>query len=452
MDKDNEIKRSAEDDTKVFSAQSEEQHTAHGDGNVPHRIRNVHPGEHTHTPRHSTKNEKPNYLKLILIVLIVLTVAAIFCLVMVGAFYRPSVDTGTPFDTDIPIVTTDPVTDKPVGPSDDTTAPPVTEEPAPVVKYTRNKNIVNFLVMGKDRAAANTDVIMIVNFNIEKNTVNIVQLPRDTYIEYDNRSGRINTIYSHYLYNSPNNISAKEQRKYAMAKTAEAIEAGFCVQIDYYALVFLDVFADVVDAMGGVYVDVPCDMQYIDDTPGQELNIDLKKGYQRLDGNKAEQFVRFRSGYLLADISRMDAQKLLLSAMLQQLKSNLTVSSAVNIVKTVLDNLTTDVSLADAQYYVTRLRDVDLSKMTMLTLAGDGCQIGASGAWMYVVNRIATLDTVNKYLNVYNEDITDEIFDSGRRLTDTDDEVMMKIYASEDYVSKPVNGDNANDELDFPHY
>lgn len=429
--------KTAESITRIFAAVGKGRENKNASGEATHRIRTVKPGD-----------GKPDYLKVVLLVLVVLTVAAIVTLLAVHLFYRPAVDTGVPFDTDT-------VTDSPVtGPDNPavTTDPTVTESPdPPEVVYTRNKNCVNFLVMGMDKMSASTDVIMIVNFDTAKNEMNIVQIPRDTYIECpDGKTGRVNAIYAHYVNNSPDNATYKEQRKYAMEKTAEAIEAGLCIQIDYYALIFLDAFKQTVDAMGGVWVDVPFDMYYVDDTPGQELYVDLKAGYQLLDGDKAEQFIRFRADYKLADISRMDAQKLFISAMFKQL-DRISITQAVNIAKSVLDNLSTDVTFADAQYYVTKLFNVDLSKMNMLTMAGDGCRTGESGAWMFVLSRSAALDTVNKYLNVYNEDITEDIFDSGKRLTCVNDAAMMAIYNS-DMRTTPVNGENADDKLDFPHY
>ncbi len=440
MEKDNkENGRAAESLTRVFSATDNQG----GDMRRPARdarLRNVPP-----------RKDEPDYLKVILLVLVVLTAAAIITLLAVHAFYRPAVDTGTPFDTGGSITTEVPPATDPANTGDVTDEPVVTDPPSvPGVTYTRNKDSINFLVLGMDKMSASTDVVMVVNFNTATNNMSIVQIPRDTYIECsDGKTGRVNAIYAHFVNLSPDSMTAKEQRRYAMEKTVESIEQGLCIQIDYYALIFLDAFKETVDAMGGVEIEIPFDMYYVDDTPGQELYIDLKAGKQVLNGDKAEQFIRFRSGYLLADISRMDAQKMFISAMLKQLKSSLSVTTAVNIAKSVLDNLTTDISIADAQYYVTKLFNVDLSKMTMVTMAGDGCRTGTSGAWMYVISRSAALDTVNTYLNVYNEDITEEIFDSAKRLTNTDDDAMMAIYNS-DMSSKPVSGENAGD-IYIPH-
>jgi LCP family protein required for cell wall assembly len=292
---------------------------------------------------------------------------------------------------------------------------------------------------------------MIVNLDTEAKKVSVVQLPRDTYIEYDGKGGRINTAYAHYWYQAPSNSNSKEQCRYAMEKTAESIEAALCIQIDYYALIYLDVFKEVVDGIGGVYMNVPYDMYYVDDTPGEELYVNLKAGPQTLNGDQAEQFIRYRSGYITADIGRLDAQKMFISAMLTQLKSSLTLTKAINVAKSVINNMVTDVSVADAQFYIQQLAAIDLSKITMITMAGDACKTSSTGAWMYSINRATALETVNNYLNVYYEDIPDSIFDSGRRFTNDEDPSLLAIYESNSITSRPVSGDHTGD-IDIPRY
>ncbi len=398
----------------------------------PSRIRTASGGNKR--PGGKVKKKKSVALLTVLAVVLVTVLAVTLFLI----FYKPAVSPDPPFDTGTAAPT---VTD---APGSDEVTTEKTEPPVPA--FTRNKNSVNFLVMGKDKIASNTDVIMIVNFNTETCKLCVVQIPRDTYLNYDDHGGRINTVFAHFL-NKGASVYTRQAdlRKYAMAETEKAIEESFSINIDYNALVFLDVFAEVVDDIGGVYVDVPCDMYYVDPTPGQELYIDLKAGYQLLDGNKAEQFIRFRSGYALADIGRMDAQKIFLSALLRTLKTNLTVSRACNIVSDIVSNISTDISIADAQYYVRKLFNTDLSNFVMVTMPGDGCQTGSTGAWLFVLNRAAALGVVNTYLNVYNEPIDDSIFDTGRRLTD-DDENMLKIYNdTTGFYPVPVTADKTGD-------
>jgi anionic cell wall polymer biosynthesis LytR-Cps2A-Psr (LCP) family protein len=88
------------------------------------------------------------------------------------------------------------------------------------------------------------------------------------------------------------------------------------IPIHYYAEVDTYGAIKIIDAMGGVYMNVPIDMQYSD--PDQNLYIDLKSGYQHLDGAQSLMFLRFRSAYPDADLGRISAQQEFLKAMLSQ--------------------------------------------------------------------------------------------------------------------------------------
>ena len=68
------------------------------------------------------------------------------------------------------------------------------------------------------------------------------------------------------------------------------------IKIDHYVKVDFNALVEIVDAVGGVEVDVPQDMKW-DMSDTGDIKIDLKKGLQTLDGNKALQLVRFRKGY-----------------------------------------------------------------------------------------------------------------------------------------------------------
>ena len=416
-------------ETRIFSAEDNgmSKPSAVKDDKDARRIRNVPVKMHT-----------PDYLRAVLLVLVVMTVAAVITALCIGAFYRPEPpSTDVPFDTE----TRPPVTD----PGE------VTEPVDPIPNYAelRNNNVINFLVVGKDRAAYNTDVMMIVNFNLETYKVNVVQVPRDTYIEHDGWDGRVNALYAHYVYLSPDEMSANKQREYALQHTAEAFEKAFYIKIDYYFLVNLDVVRDVVDGMGGVVIDIPFDMYYKDDTPEVGITIDLKAGKHRLTGAQAEQFIRFRDGYLLADISRMDAQKMFLSALFTQLKENISIENAIAVASSVFGNVTTNMAFDSAQFYLRELFKIDLENITMLTVAGEGCRVGENGAWMYAVARNAMLETVNKFLNVYSEPILDSIFDVSGSLVNEDDEDMMVIYSS-DRTYTAVGADKTGD-IYIPH-
>ena len=129
----------------------------------------------------------------------------------------------------------------------------------------------------------------------------------------------------------------------------------------------LDGFVNIVDALGGVEMNVPYRLYYPD--PAQNLYIDLYPGYQTLTGAEAEQFVRFRHGYLQADIGRQNAQKMFMSAFIQKAKSSLNISNVgtlTTVATEIIDNLTTDITVSDFVYFAKEMlenSDVPISEV-----------------------------------------------------------------------------------------
>ena len=89
---------------------------------------------------------------------------------------------------------------------------------------------------------------------------------------------------------------------------------------DFYVMVQWEAVGQMVDALGGVYFDVPFDMDYDDPTPGQDLHIHLKEGYQKLDGDQAMGLIRWRHNndysvqYPNGDLGRIETQQAFLEA------------------------------------------------------------------------------------------------------------------------------------------
>jgi hypothetical protein len=176
----------------------------------------------------------------------------------------------------------------------------------------------------------------------------------------------------------------------------------------------LEGFRNIVDAIGGVDVYVQENMYYND--PDQNLYINIKKGNQHLDGKAAEGFVRYRYGYVGADITRMSAQKIFMTAFLDKLFSVSTVTKIPELVNQVFKYVSTDVSLSDATYFAVNLLSVDLSNITMFSM--QGVAKNYNGASIYAMNRRANLEIVNSHFNVFNKDIEEETL-IGIALADT---------------------------------
>lgn len=221
----------------------------------------------------------------------------------------------------------------------------------------------NILLAGTDNDGTRTDTMMIARIDTKKHTVALMSIPRDTLIK--NSSGAAAKLNSVYGANG-----CGEKGMEALLLELEKI-LGFMPS--GYALVDLNVFIELVDAVGGVYFDVP-ERMYHDD-PTQNLHIDLQPGYQLLNGEKAMQLVRFR-GYAQADIQRTHVQQDFIIEVAKQCISKPTkLGDYIDIFSR---NVTTNFSTGNLLYFAQELVKCDLDNMTSYTLPGKDLWIDAS--------------------------------------------------------------------------
>ncbi len=185
-----------------------------------------------------------------------------------------------------------------------------------------------------------TDTILYVD--IHGDDISIVALPRDlwlTDLEY-----RINAAY--------HRGGAEGLRRRA--------EVVLGVPIDYYLIVKLDIFQNLVDALGGVDIVVPYDMHYSDNVAN--LHIDFEAGPTHMDGVDASKFIRYRNT-LRGDIDRLDNVKRLAYAMLQRVKElNVRAVTLVpSLVDTFLSDVETNVSPALVRQLASRVGNLELA-------------------------------------------------------------------------------------------
>ena len=141
--------------------------------------------------------------------------------------------------------------------------------------YNKKKKEINALISGTNENL--TDTIMYVNYNVETGKIAMMSIPRDTYITNELCVGhKLNSLY-------------RGKNTEAFVKQIEELIG---TKIDYYLIFDAEILHSIVDAIGGVEVDVPIRMKY--DDPTQNLHIDLKSGKQVLNGQQAEWFVRYR--------------------------------------------------------------------------------------------------------------------------------------------------------------
>lgn len=301
----------------------------------------------------------------------------------------------------------------------------VTEE-IPTSGQISAKERYNLLLLGNDEASGLSDMVAIVSCDTINKKMSLLQIPRDTYAEYTSAAYR--------------KINAASDVLGGGRELSEFLSQNLGIKIDYFLTLDLDVIAKAVDIVGGVEIDVPVDMEYED--PYQNLSINIKKGKQILNGEKAKQFIRYRTGYVRGDLGRLDAQKLFVSAFIKRLSEKNDVLTLANLSGVILPEIESDLSYKECLEIIKNIGIPDMSNIRFMTLPGGDIQ-GSSGAWYYVMNRKAAYNVIKEN---FSPDLKESDFDKERKFTSYVRAGFNRIYEAKDgfeikiYSAEEING------------
>lgn len=198
-----------------------------------------------------------------------------------------------------------------------------------------------------------SDTMLLVRFNPHTNQLVVLSIPRDTRTWV---AGELTKLNEANYYGGP-----------AMAARSVSDLLGG-VGIDRYVRINVQGVEKLVDALGGVTVDVPKDMRYQDDS--QHLYINLKAGEQKLDGDQALQFLRFRYDNN-GDIGRIQRQQMLMRAIIEQSLNPATITRLPKILSVIQSNVDTNLSVEELLALTGFAAQTNRSNVQMLMLPGD---------------------------------------------------------------------------------
>jgi len=238
----------------------------------------------------------------------------------------------------------------------------------------KNLSEIKVLILGvsTDLDSELTDTIMVASYNPNTQKANLLSIPRDSYTGKNTAKAtaslKINALY---------NIEKTPE------KTLKAVNEITGLDIKYYVIVKTEALIQLVDAIGGVEFNVPIDMKY--DDPTQDLHIDLKAGTQKLDGEKAEQVLRFRhsnpdkitgqmstypSEYGNDDFGRMRTQRDFISALLKQTLKPGNIFKLGEILEIAHKNVETNLELSYIKDYIPYAVEFNTDNLQTATLPG----------------------------------------------------------------------------------
>lgn len=324
--------------------------------------------------------------------------------------------------------------------------PVVIEEIEPVDEVSGK---VNVLVLGVDKEGLRTDTIIVASYDANDGVVNMLSVPRDTRMYIGSRYQKINSAHA---------ITGSNGKIKGPNGTIDAVTRITGIPINYYVEFSFNAFRETIDALGGIYFDVPQSMRYSDPTQG--LRINLSKGYQLLDGDKAEQLVRFRQ-YPEGDIKRVQVQQDFIKAVAEQKLNAQIITKLPDIYKALSNNVKTNFKLTDVIKYANSLVNIEMDKIIMHKLPGQysGSEYTTS-YWLPDIKNIKLLVqntfgyetkdiTSGKPIKgaVYGK-ITTEILNPEDVVVLEQDKHRPPVERSQEKTDKPDNSEEDNEDTD----
>ena len=245
-----------------------------------------------------------------------------------------------------------------------------------------NKKL-NILILGCDEVFEETenglrvikgrsDTILILSCNPFSNTLNILNIPRDTKINIPGHgSEKINFL---------NSIGGP-------LFTKTCIEKLLKIKINNYVMVNVQGLNKIIDEVGGIVIDVPQRMEYRDVTA--MLNINLFPGRQILNGEQAVGFVRFRHDNL-GDIGRIQRQQIFMRAVIKKLLDPITFTKLPEVISIYKKTILTDLQSKEIIKIANFIRNIPSSNQNIVILPGEFGRYNKVGYW------IPNQDEINK--------------------------------------------------------
>ena len=209
----------------------------------------------------------------------------------------------------------------------------------------KSQDYYTVLILGRDTGGGgNTDTMLLASYDVTNQKATVMSIPRDTMVNVSWDIKKINSVYNWYG-------GGDRGIQYLYKEIAQLV--GF--EPDYQVVVEWDAVGQIVDAMGGVWFDVPRNMNY--DDPYQDLHIHQEKGYRLLTGDDAMQVLRYRHdndmryGYPDGDLGRIKTQQAFLTAMVDQLLQIKNVTKINQFIQVFQNNVETDLSFQNILWF-----------------------------------------------------------------------------------------------------
>jgi len=232
-----------------------------------------------------------------------------------------------------------------------------------VMGYNRPENTC-ILVVGQDSIKPlRSDTIILLCLNVNSEDILLFSVPRDTRLNVpDNGYDKVNHSYA----------------KGGIQLLKETLEKNLDITIPYTVETDYKGFERMIDTLGGVEITVEKEMKYTDQAQGLVINISA--GKQRLNGEKALQYVRYRNDKL-GDIGRIKRQQNFIQAIFQEIDNPLNLPKMPQIIQELRQALVTNISSEDLVNLGLWFKNLDKRVMMTEMMPGEPTYIKGVSYW-----------------------------------------------------------------------
>lgn len=235
-----------------------------------------------------------------------------------------------------------------------------------------------FLLAGVDstgeETGTRTDTLMLIRADSNNNTVDMISIPRDSYVSINGKMDKINAAHSYG----------------GIDLTMTVVRDFLGINLDKYMVISFEAVIEGIDALGGMDVDVSQDVAGA---------MGINPGIHTMSGDEVLKYVRFRKGYQNADLGRINTQQDFLKQFIKEATKPTNLPKLPKVYAAMKPYIKTNMNIKDLSSLAMKFKFVDSSNLNSVRLEGEGFNMGGISYYKIYPESIENIRST--YLNSF---------------------------------------------------
>lgn len=235
-----------------------------------------------------------------------------------------------------------------------------------------------FLLAGVDstgeETGTRTDTLMLIKADSNNNTVDMISIPRDSYVSINGKMDKINAAHSYG----------------GIDLTMSVVRDFLGINLDKYMVISFEAVIEGIDALGGMDVDVSQDVAGA---------MGINPGIHTMSGDEVLKYVRFRKGYQNADLGRINTQQDFLKQFIKEATKPTNLPKLPKVYAAMKPYIKTNMNIKDLSSLAMKFKFVDSSNLNSVRLEGEGFNMGGISYYKIYPESIENIRST--YLNSF---------------------------------------------------